>query len=234
MVDAVNITDNQTAVVRMSSWAASLPSWFRTGWSPTFRWSAATATAWPCRATSWASTPWASATCSASPGDHQTFGNHPQAKNVFDIDCMQLIALVKKMRDEGKFLNGEEIDVPPQMFIGAAANPFADPLRVPRLPPGQEDRRRRRLHPDPVHLQHGQASASSWSRPGHGADREGFILAGVTPMKSARHGQYMRSKVPGMDVPDGVINRLQGRRQGQGRPRKASRSPSSRSRSSRR
>jgi len=63
------------------------------------------------------------------------FGNHPQSKNVYDIDSIQLVSLVKKMRDEGKFLNDEDIDVAPKLFIGAAANPFADPFeyRVYRL-----------------------------------------------------------------------------------------------------
>ena len=61
-------------------------------------------------------------------GDHQKFGNHPEAKNVYDIDSMQLINLAKTMRDEGTFLNGEVIDVPPRLFIGAACNPFAIPL----------------------------------------------------------------------------------------------------------
>jgi len=61
-------------------------------------------------------------------GDHQQFGDHPQAKGVFDIDSMQLINMVKKMRDDGKFLGGADIDSPPEIFIGAAANPFADPF----------------------------------------------------------------------------------------------------------
>ena len=61
-------------------------------------------------------------------GDHQDFGDHPDAMGVFDIDSMQLIHMVKTMREEAKFANGEEIDEPPRMFIGAACNPFADPF----------------------------------------------------------------------------------------------------------
>jgi len=68
-------------------------------------------------------------------GDHQKFGDHPQAKNVFDIDSMQLINTVRRMRDEGKFLGGDDIKGIPKLFVGAAENPFADPfeIRVPRL-----------------------------------------------------------------------------------------------------
>ena len=68
-------------------------------------------------------------------GDHQVFGDHPQAKNVFDVDSIQLLKIVKQMRDDAKFSGGKDIDGPPAMFIGAAANPFADPfkIQVPRL-----------------------------------------------------------------------------------------------------
>jgi len=68
-------------------------------------------------------------------GDHPIFGDHPKAKKVFDIDSIQLIGMVKKMRDEGKFLSGAEIAVKPAIFIGAAANPFGEPVefRVLRL-----------------------------------------------------------------------------------------------------
>jgi methylenetetrahydrofolate reductase (NADPH) len=61
-------------------------------------------------------------------GDHQRFGDHPSSKNVFDLDSLQLIQTVYRMREEGKFINGQDIDTPPKMFIGAAANPFADPF----------------------------------------------------------------------------------------------------------
>src|SRR3972149_10048074 len=63
-------------------------------------------------------------------GDHQKFGDHPRAKNVFDIDSIQLINTVKTLRDDGKFLGGEEVKGKPMLFIGAAENPFADPFEI--------------------------------------------------------------------------------------------------------
>ena len=63
-------------------------------------------------------------------GDHQKFGDHPQGKNVYDIDSIQLIQTVCRMRDEGKFLGGEEIKGKPVLFVGAAENPFADPFEI--------------------------------------------------------------------------------------------------------
>jgi methylenetetrahydrofolate reductase (NADPH) len=143
-------------------------------------------------------------------GDHQEFGDHPDARGVFDIDSMQLIAMVKKMRDEGLFLNGETIDVAPKMFIGAAANPFAKPheWRVFRL--------EKKLEAGAGFIQtqcvYNMDRFREWlSRANDmGLTEKGFILAGVTPMKSAGMAAYMKNRVPGMDVPDTVIKRLKG------------------------
>ncbi|GAG42829.1 unnamed protein product, partial [marine sediment metagenome] len=127
MVDAVNITDNQTAVVRMSSWAASTIL-IQEGIEPNFQMVCRDRNRLAMQSDILGAYAMGIRNILCLSGDHQRFGNHPQAKNVFDIDSMQLIALAKKMRDEGKFLNEEELDVSPRLFIGAASNPFADPL----------------------------------------------------------------------------------------------------------
>jgi methylenetetrahydrofolate reductase (NADPH) len=130
------------------------------------------------------------------------------AANVYDLDSMQLIQTVRAMRDKGTFQGGEAIGNPPKMFIGAAANPFADPfeLRVRRLAKKaaagadfiqtqciynldkfekwMEGVRKRRLHENL------------------------FIMAGITPCKSAGMARYMQKRVPGMDVPDELVKRL--------------------------
>jgi len=143
-------------------------------------------------------------------GDHQRFGNHPDAKNVYDIDSLQLISLAKKMRDEGKFLNGEDIDVPPKLFIGAACNPFADPFefRVYRLA------KKINAGADFVQTQciYNMAKFRQFMKMAvdMGLTEKCFILAGVTPLKSIGMAQYMAKQVPGMDVPAEVIARLKG------------------------
>jgi methylenetetrahydrofolate reductase (NADPH) len=143
-------------------------------------------------------------------GDHQKFGNHPQSKNVYDIDSMQLIAMVKKMRDEGKFLNDEEIDEPPRMFIGAAANPFADPyeFRVYRLAnkidAGADFIQTQCIYNMPRFRDFMKKAVDM------GLTEKAYILAGVTPMKSAGMANYMSKFVPGMDVPEDLIKRLKG------------------------
>ena len=143
-------------------------------------------------------------------GDHQKFGDHPQAKGVFDIDSMQLIAMVKNMRDEGKFLGGTEIEHPPKMFIGAAANPFADPFewRVHRLA------KKVAAGVDFIQTQciYNMEKFRNFIKMANdmGLTEKVYILAGVTPMKSVGMARYMKAKVPGMDVPDEIIKRLQG------------------------
>jgi methylenetetrahydrofolate reductase (NADPH) len=143
-------------------------------------------------------------------GDHCKFGDHPEARGVFDIDSIQLIGMVKKMRDEGQFLSGAELDGAPQMFIGAAANPFADPFewRVHRLA------KKISAGVDFIQTQciYNMEKFKEWVHQANdmGLTEKVHILAGVTPMKSVGMAKYMKSKVPGMDVPDDTIKRLQG------------------------
>jgi methylenetetrahydrofolate reductase (NADPH) len=123
---------------------------------------------------------------------------------------MQLIQTVRTMRDEGKFINGQEIEEPPRMFIGAAANPFAEPFewRVYRLA------KKINAGADFIQTQciYNMEKMREWVRRANdmGLTEKVYILAGITPMKSLGMARYMKSKVPGMDVPDEIINRLKG------------------------
>ncbi|HJX32020.1 MAG TPA: methylenetetrahydrofolate reductase, partial [Thermodesulfobacteriota bacterium] len=143
-------------------------------------------------------------------GDHQIFGDHPYSKKVFDIDSMQLISMVKKMRDEGRFLNGQEITKPPRMFIGAAANPFGDPyeFRVFRLA------KKVAAGADFIQTQciYNMNRFREFMKQANdmGLPEKIYILAGVTPMKSLGMARYMQKNVPGMDVPEEVIKRIEG------------------------
>ncbi|MGD9367632.1 MAG: methylenetetrahydrofolate reductase [Desulfobacteraceae bacterium] len=208
MVDAINVTDNQTAVVRMSSKAASALM-VQAGLEPNFQ--------MVCRDRNRIAMQSDILGCYALgirnmlclSGDHQIFGNHPQAKNVYDIDSMQLIALVKKMRDEGKFDNDEDIDVPPKIFIGAASNPFADPVdyRIYRLAnkidAGADFIQTQCIYNMPRFREFMKKAVDM------GLTEKCYILAGVTPMKSARMAKYMAKFVPGMDVPEELIKRIE-------------------------
>jgi methylenetetrahydrofolate reductase (NADPH) len=209
MVDAVNVTDNQTAVVRMSSKAASALM-VRAGIEPNFQMVCRDRNRIAMQSDILGIHALGIRNMLCLSGDHQKFGNHPEAKNVYDIDSMQLIALVKKMRDEGKFLNDEEIDGPPKLFIGAAANPFADPteFRVYRLAAkidaGADFIQTQCIYNMPRFREFMKRAVDM------GLTERAYILAGVTPMKSAGMAKYMSKFVPGMDVPVELIKRLEG------------------------
>jgi len=209
MVDAVNVTDNQTAVVRMSSCAASAIM-VANDIEPNFQMVCRDRNRLAMMADVLGVYSLGVKNMLCLSGDHQKFGNHPQAKNVYDIDSMQLIAMVKKMRDEGKFLNDEEIDEPPRMFIGAAANPFADPyeFRIYRLAnkidAGADFIQTQCIYNMPRFRDFMKKAVDM------GLTEKAYLLAGVTPMKSARMAQYMAKMVPGMDVPEELIERLKG------------------------
>jgi methylenetetrahydrofolate reductase (NADPH) len=209
VVDAVNITDNQTAVVRMASWAACTIL-IREGVEPNFQMVCRDRNRLAMQSDILGVCAMGVRNMLCLSGDHQRFGNHPQAKNVYDIDSMQLIALVKKMRDEARFMNDEEIDVAPRLFIGAASNPFADPFefRVHRLAmkiaAGADFIQTQCIYNMERFRDFMKRAVDM------GLHEKCYILAGVTPMKSVGMAQYMAKSVPGMDVPASLITRLKG------------------------
>ena len=208
-VDAVNITDNQTAVVRMSSWAASLIM-LQEGIEPNFQMVCRDRNRLAIQSDILGIYSHGIRNMLCLSGDHQKFGNHPEAKNVFDIDSMQLIHTAKTMRDEGKFLNGQDVDVRPELFIGAASNPFAEPFefRVHRLA------KKISAGADFIQTQciYNMEKFREFMKRAvdMGLHEKCYILAGVTPMKSVGMARYMAKSVPGMDVPESLIKRLRG------------------------
>jgi methylenetetrahydrofolate reductase (NADPH) len=208
-VDSENNTDNQTAMVRMASWAASIIL-IQEGLEPNYQMVCRDRNRLAMQADILGASALGIRNMLCLSGDHCQFGDHPTAKGVFDIDSMQLIATVKKMRDEGKFLSGADLDGKPQIFIGAAANPFADPFewRVHRLA------KKISAGVDFIQTQciYNMAKFREFIRQANdmGLTEKAYILAGVTPMKSLGMAKYMKAKVPGMDVPDDVIKRMAG------------------------
>jgi methylenetetrahydrofolate reductase (NADPH) len=208
-VDAVNVTDNQTSVVRMSSFASCILL-KEMGFDPILQMVCRDRNRIALQSDILGAAALGINNILCLTGDHQKFGDHPTAKNVFDLDSVQLIQTVKWMRDEGKFLGGEELKGVPQFFIGAAANPFADPfeIRVPRLA--------KKVNAGVQFIQtqciYNLERFEKWMEMvrGRGLHEKVHILAGVTPFKSVGMAKYMKNMVPGMDVPDELIERLQG------------------------
>jgi len=206
--DAFNITDNQTAVSRMSSMAGCCIL-LKEKMEPIMQMTCRDRNRIALQSDVLGSSAVGIKNILFLTGDHQSFGNHPQAKGVFDIDSMQLIQMVKNMRDEGVFQNGDEILARnPNVFIGAAANPFADPfeLRIHRL------RKKIGAGADFIQTQsvYNLDKFNLWMDEvcSDGLDRKVHILAGVTPLKSLRMTERMKFHVPGVDIPDEIYNRM--------------------------
>ena len=208
-VDAVNITDNQTAIVRMSSIAVGAIL-HRMGLEPTMQMVVRDRNRIAIQSDIFGAYALGIRNILCLSGDHQKFGNHPTAKNVFDLDSIQLIQTVKRMRDEHKVLGGDEIEGPPQMFIGAAANPFADPfeyrvIRLAKKVAAGADFIQTQCIYDMEKFERFMQMVRD-----RGLHKKVHILAGVTPLKSVGMARYMKEKVAGMEVPDEVITRMKG------------------------
>ncbi len=208
-VDAVNITDNQTAIVRMSSIAAS-KILVDMGLEPVMQMVCRDRNRIAMQSDIFGACALGIRNMLCLSGDHQKFGNHPEAKNVYCVDSIQLIDMVRTMRDEGKVMCGDEIEGIPKIFIGAAANPFADPFefRVQRLA------KKVTAGVDFIQTQciYNMDKFKRWMK---GVVEAGLhekvkIMAGITPLKSLGMARYMAKNVSGIEVPDELIQRMKG------------------------
>lgn len=148
-------------------------------------------------------------------GDDVTVGDQPQAKRVFDLDSIQLLHTIRIMRDQGRFLSGRKLTVPPRLFLGAASNPFMPPLdwrpvRLAKKIEAGANFIQTQYCFDVPRLHQFMARVRDL-----GLHRKAYILIGVGPLRSARAAEYMRNKVPGVWIPDEVVERLRKAPRGQ-------------------
>jgi methylenetetrahydrofolate reductase (NADPH) len=208
-VDSVNVTDNQTSVVRMSSFASSMVL-KGMGLDPVMQMVCRDRNRIAMQSDILGAAALGINNLLCLSGDHQKFGDHPGAKNVFDIDSMQLIRCVRTMRDEGRFISGEEVKGRPGLFVGCAENPFADPFEIRAL------RLAKKAAAGAEFVQTQSVfnveKFEKWMEMVRdlGVHEKVYILAGITPMKSIGMARYMQNSVPGMDVPEEQIERLKG------------------------
>ena len=208
-VDAVNVTDNQTAVVRQCSLASCIRI-KQMGLEPVLQMVTRDRNRIALQSDLLGAASFGINTVLCLTGDHQHFGDHPNAVNVFDLDSTQLIQTVRMMRDDKRLLGGHEMKSPPQYFIGAAANPFGDPfeIRVSRLA------KKAAAGVQFIQTQciYNMDKFKQWMGlvVDRGLHEKVFILAGLTPMKSVGMAKYMKNRVPGMDVPDEIVKRMGG------------------------
>ncbi|MHB1391366.1 MAG: methylenetetrahydrofolate reductase [Thermoleophilia bacterium] len=205
--DAVNITDNQTAIARMSSMAAAKLA-LEQGLEPIMQMTCRDRNRLGMQADILGAAALGIKNLLCLTGDHQSFGNHPEAMGVFDLDSITLIRMVRDMRDEGIFQSGEELSSPPRLFIGAAANPYADPfpfraLRLAKKVEAGIDFVQTQIIYNVEKFEEFMAQCREL-----GVTERCKILAGVAPLKSVGMARYMKNRVAGMDVPDSVVERM--------------------------
>ena len=141
-------------------------------------------------------------------GDGVQAGDHPGAMQVFDLDSITLLRTARILRDKGRFLSGRPLDSPPNLFLGAASNPFAPPLdfrplRLAKKVEAGADFIQTQFCYDVPRLRQFMSSVRD-----AGLHERVFILAGVGPLRSARAAEFMRDKIPGVVIPDEVVARL--------------------------
>jgi methylenetetrahydrofolate reductase (NADPH) len=206
--DAINVTDNQTAIVRMCS-LAGCTLLKRVGVDPVLQMVVRDRNRIAIQSDILGAVAMGIGNVLCLSGDYQSFGNHPTAKGVYDLDSVQLISTLKKMRDEHKFICGEAVNGELPVFIGAVENPFADPfeyrvLRLARKVKAGVDFIQTQAVFDVVKFVKWMQSIKD-----HGLDEQVHILAGIIPVKSAGMARYMRDYVSGVTVPDEVVTRLE-------------------------
>ena len=141
-------------------------------------------------------------------GDDVSAGDQPEARRVFDFDALQLLRTAQIMRDRGVFLSGRKLTTPPRFFLGAAANPFVPPqdlrhLRLAKkIEAGAEFIQTQYCYDVPVFEAFMRRARDM------GLHERVYMLVGVGPLRSERAAEFMRSRVPGVHIPDAVVERL--------------------------
>lgn len=206
--DAFNITDNQTAVARMSSLAgACLVK--QKNVEPVFQIACRDRNRLALQADVLGASALGIHNMLLVTGDHQSKGNHPHAKGVFDIDSVQLISIVKNLCENHIFENNEPVKShPPCAYIGAVANPFVSSISL------RVDRLEKKIHAGTNFIQ----TQSVFNIPrfeqwmdavrDRGLDTKVHILAGITPLKSVKMMERMKYHVPGVDIPEEIAQRI--------------------------
>jgi 5,10-methylenetetrahydrofolate reductase len=206
--DAVNITDNQTAIVRMSSIGAGAIV-VSEGLEPIIQMTCRDRNRLAIQSDLLGAYALGMRNLLCLSGDHQTFGNHPSSKNVFDLDSLQLVKMVSDMRDQRVFQCGDSFKgQEPRFFVGAAAAPFADPIDfrpyrlAKKVQAGANFIQTQLVYDVPAFEKYMHKVREL------GLHEKTYILAGVGPLKSPGMARYMKDSVPGILVPDELIDRM--------------------------
>ena len=206
-VNAVNVTDNQGSNVRLASWAGSLAA-LQAGLEPVMQMTCRDRNRIALQSDLLGASALGIRNVLVMTGDHPKFGDHPEAKPVFDLDSVQLLWTLRHMRDQGAVLSGRALKPPPDCFLGAVENPFAPPAGF------RAERLGKKIDAGAQFVQtqfvFDVAAFARWMAQVRdlGLHQKCYILAGVGAVRSRNALDFMRDKVPGVNVPDDVYRRL--------------------------
>jgi len=207
VVDAVNVTDNQSAIVRMSSLMCSAIL-VEQGLEPIMQLTCRDRNRLALQSEILSAGAAGIRNVLCLTGDHQSVGNQPDAKGVFDLDSTQFVHMVDEM-NQGFFMNGEPIKPPPSIFVGSTANPFAEPFQMriwnlaKKINAGAKFIQTQPVFDIP--------RFEKWMDVvrDEGLDQQTYILAGAMPVRSAKALHHMRDNVPGMRIADEYVKRME-------------------------
>ncbi len=205
--DAVNVTDNQAASVRMSSSAVSALL-IQHGVEPVVQMTCRDRNRLAIQADLLGAAALGARNLLCLSGDHGKWGDHPHAKNVYDLDSLHLLRLARNMVVNGCFDNGKNIKPAPDFFIGAAANPFAPPYEYRPYRLAKKVAAGARFVQTQLIYNVDRFREYMRQVRDLGLDEQVYILAGVGPLKSVRAAEFMATKVAGMDVPKALVQRM--------------------------
>ena len=208
LCDALNVTDGQRALVRMSAWAAAVVL-LQEGLEPILQVVTRDRNRIALQADALGAAAVGVRNVLCLRGDDPRIGNEPDAKGVYELTTEELLATYRRMRDEGKLLGGDPIEARPMLFLGAAVNPFAGSAEDAfanlrgKVEAGADFIQTQAVFDPEAFEAYMQLVRKEWLH-----DRVG-ILAGVMPLKSAKMARYVAEKVPGIVVPQAVIARME-------------------------
>ena len=206
LVDAANVTDCQAAVVRMSSVAASVLA-IQEGVEPILQMTCRDRNRIAIQSDLLGASALGIKNLLILSGDHQSVGNHPQAKNVFDVDSIQLIKAMNDHMENGTFMGGSQSKMPARFFLGSTINPFADPEEMQLI------RLEKKINAGSKFIQtqaiYNLDRFNSWMEKvrERGLHEKAYILAGIVVNKSQKSIETTAT-VPGIDIPENLLKRM--------------------------
>jgi methylenetetrahydrofolate reductase (NADPH) len=207
-VDGINFTDNPSALVRMSSWGASV-ALMRAGIDPICQFTCRDRNRIALQSDLLGASAAGIPNVLLLTGDYIGFGDHPDAKEVFDLDSIQLVWMAARMRDEGKLQSGGDIRTRPNWFIGAVENPFAPPTRFRATRLGKKVAAGAQFIQTQFVFDLAQFETFMTEVVDLGLAEHCSIIAGLGPVRSQRMLTHMRQELPGVVIPDSVAKRLE-------------------------